>query len=65
MTNIEIEVTPAMEEAGFQILQASGITDDWLGADRLLVAEIYRAMFAIAQNSKGHEPRTLQAQETG
>jgi hypothetical protein len=34
-----------MIEAGFQVLCRSGITDECLdGADRLLVADIYRAM---------------------
>ena len=40
----EIEVTPAMIEAGYRRLLASGITDDPLEADRLVVVEIYRAM---------------------
>lgn len=44
----EIEVTPAMIDAGFRVLAASGITDDPLEADRLLVSEIYRAMFAAS-----------------
>jgi hypothetical protein len=44
-----IEVTPAMIEAGFKVLAASGVADDYLGADRLMVAEIYRAMFSLRQ----------------
>jgi hypothetical protein len=48
----EIEVTPEMEEAGFRVLSASGIADDYLEADKLLVAEIYRAMHSLALASK-------------
>jgi len=40
-----IEVTKEMIDAGFQVLKASGIADDYLGADRLLVAEIFAAMW--------------------
>ena len=40
----EIEVTPAMIDAGFRVLAASGITDDPLEADKLWLAEIYQAM---------------------
>lgn len=41
----EIEITAEMVEAGFQVLVASGITGDPLEADKLLVEEIYQAMF--------------------
>ena len=40
----EIEVTPPMIEAGFRVLCSSGIADECLEADKLVVAEIYRAM---------------------
>ena len=40
----EIEVTPEMIEAGFKVLRNSGIADEYLEADTLSVAEIYRAM---------------------
>ena len=46
-----ILVTPQMIEAGFLVLSASGIADDYRGADRLLVEEIYRAMFAVHEIS--------------
>ena len=42
----EIEVTPEMIEAGFKVLSASGIADDYLEADKLWVADIFRAMIA-------------------
>ena len=42
-----IEVTAEMVEAGFRVLAASGIADDYLEADRLLVERIYRAMSAL------------------
>jgi hypothetical protein len=41
-------ITPQMIEAGFQVLCNSGIADEYLGADRQLVAEIYLAMAALA-----------------
>ena len=40
----EIEITPAMIEAGYRIFAESGITDDPLEADKLVLAEIYEAM---------------------
>ena len=40
----EIEITPAMSEAGFAVLRAAYITDDLLEGDRETVSEIYRAM---------------------
>ena len=42
----KVQVTPAMEAAGFAVLRESGIADDYLEADKLLLAEIYRAMFS-------------------
>ena len=39
-------VTPETEEAGLWVLSASGIADDHQEADKLLAAEISRAMFA-------------------
>jgi hypothetical protein len=45
----QVEVTPEMEEAGFQVLRKSAIADAYLVEDRLLVAEIYRAMYACRQ----------------
>ncbi len=40
-------VTQEMEEAGFRILEASGLADVYLEGDKLLLAEIYRAMSAV------------------
>jgi hypothetical protein len=42
-----VEITPEMIEAGFTVLSASGITDDPLEADKLLVSRIYQAMFEL------------------
>lgn len=42
----EIEVTDEMIEAGYAALAAACITEHLLDADRLTVAEIYRAMEA-------------------
>lgn len=53
-----IEVTPEMIEAGFRILSASGIADEYLEADKLVVGEIFRAMFgALAPSSCRPEQR--------
>lgn len=49
--NTDIEVTSAMVQAGFQVLARSGIADDFLEADKLLVADIYRAMQRAAVSS--------------
>lgn len=43
----QIEVTPEMIEAGFKVLAASGIADDYLEADKSLVAEIFEAMTLV------------------
>jgi hypothetical protein len=43
--NGHVEVIPPVVEAGLTVLYNSGITDDCLGTDRQLVAEIYRAIF--------------------
>ena len=53
----EIEITPAMIEAGFQVLYNSGIADEYLGADRLLVAEIYRAMLCLRPQNVPNLPQ--------
>ena len=44
----KVVVTPEMEEAGFEILCDSGISDGYQQADKLLLAEIYRAMFDVS-----------------
>jgi hypothetical protein len=43
-----VEITPQMIEAGLQALCNSGIADEYLRADKLLIAEIYRSMAAVA-----------------
>jgi len=40
------EITPEMIEMGYRVLAESGITDELLEADRLLVERIYRATAA-------------------
>ena len=35
-----------LSDAGFKVLAASGISDDYLAADKLLVSEIFQAMFS-------------------
>jgi hypothetical protein len=45
--NFPEDVTPEMIEAGYRILLASGLADDPLEADRLVVVEIYRAMASL------------------
>ena len=44
----EIEVSPEMIEAGFSVLKASGLADEYSKADRYTVAEIFRAMAAAS-----------------
>lgn len=51
MDRAKIEITPEMIEAGFKVLSASGLADDYLEADKQLVADIFRAMFDLAQKS--------------
>lgn len=40
-------VTPEMEAAGTKELWASGITDGRVEADKLVVADIFRAMYRL------------------
>lgn len=61
----EIEVTPEMIEAGTAILWDSGLTEDHLEADKLVVCEIYRAMHrlgsaehrAASRRAPAHRPK--------
>lgn len=46
-------VTDQMIEAGLGVLRTSGISDDYLEADKLLVADIYLAMRAAASSASG------------
>lgn len=48
----EIEVTEEMLAAGFKVFTDSHVVDEPLEADKLLVAEIYQAMAAVAQHQK-------------
>ena len=47
----EIEITPAMIQAVFLALCNSGIADEILEADRVLVAQIFQAM-VLAQRQE-------------
>ena len=49
-----IEVTPEMLDEGARILWASGLVDGRSGADKLLLAEIYRAMLSLAPQCLQH-----------
>lgn len=53
----EVEITPQMIEAGFRVLCNSGIADEYLKADKILVAEIYEAMSRCAREE--YERRCL------
>jgi hypothetical protein len=46
LSNEEIEVTPEMTAAGYWVLCNSGIGDEYLKADKVLVAEIFATMWA-------------------
>ena len=47
----EIAISPEMIESGFRVLSQSGLADDYLEADRLMVADIFRAMVRAAPQS--------------
>jgi hypothetical protein len=47
----DIVITPEMVQAGFRVFVAAAITDDPMEADRLTVAEIYRAMALLRQDA--------------
>ena len=47
----EIEVTDEMVQSGLTVLYNSGIVDGQLGADSLVLEEIYRAMAAASHRS--------------
>jgi hypothetical protein len=52
------EITPEMIQAGWQMLAASGISDDPLEADKLWVERIHRAMFALRPQASEARDRT-------
>jgi hypothetical protein len=54
-----VEVTPAMVQAGVTTLYRSGLVDDPLGADSLVVADIYRAMFSAFFSEKKPSPTSI------
>jgi hypothetical protein len=43
-----MEITPRMTEAGFEILAKSGIADGLEEADKIVVGKIFRAMVRAA-----------------
>jgi hypothetical protein len=47
----EIEITPEMIEAGFNVLLESGIAEFPLEADKLWVTEIFRSMCSVRRRS--------------
>lgn len=50
----EVEVTSEMVEAGLKIFYESGVVDGPLGADKLLLREIYRAMVSCSGRRRNH-----------
>ena len=58
----EISVTDEMIEVGFNVLRSSGIADDYLEADKLLVAEIFHSMFQQMCVSRVEAPLAPQNQ---
>lgn len=50
----EIIITNEMIEAGFRVLCSSGIADNYLKADKVLVAEIFEAMARCAPRAAKH-----------
>jgi hypothetical protein len=58
------EPTQEMIEAGYQVLINSGVSEGYLKSDRLLVAEMYRRMVAVAKERTTAElPLPLTANE--
>lgn len=50
----DVDITPEMIEAGFKVFARSGLVDEPLEADKLFLAEIYRAMASCAYHSCKH-----------
>jgi hypothetical protein len=50
MRILDIKVSPQMVDAGYRVLEASGITDELMDSDRLLVEEIFLAMVSAVPN---------------
>jgi hypothetical protein len=48
----KIEITPEMIEAGFKVFCSSGIADEYLKADKVVVAEIFEAMWECRPRSR-------------
>ena len=59
-----IEITSEMVQAGFEVLARSGLADDYLEADKLLVADIYRAMQRVAVSSPSKRGEVAQERES-
>ena len=49
-----VDVTPEMIEAGYRVLCNSGIADVYLKVDKILVVEIFDAMFALLPREGAH-----------
>ena len=52
------QITEAMMDAGARVLWASGITDGQVSADRLTVAEIFRAMWHARLMASGQPEKS-------
>ena len=64
-TEKEIEITPQMVEAGFEVLSSSGIADSYLGADRTLVAQIFLAMWRASRGEVRETPEHAERKYSG
>jgi hypothetical protein len=51
------EITEEMIEAGFKVISTSGIADEYGGADKLLVAEIFQAMIGSQRQEMKQKPQ--------
>ena len=66
----ETEITAPMIDAGVRVLWRSGLVDGQVEADKVTVAEIYRAMCrahlasSACQETPGKHPKTGQGTDT-
>ena len=51
------EITNEMIEAGFKVISTSGIADEYVGADNLLVVEVFQATLDAVASENQKLPR--------
>ncbi len=58
-----LQVSQGMIEAGFKVLSNSGITDEFVKADKLLVAEIFQSMMGQFLSERQTERKQISEQD--